>query len=254
MKRAILWGAALAAAALLLIHGRELLPWLHVNAEKDPAAQISGETAQEPHFSGLNDLEAAVDTPPDYTQGVQALDAQGNAMTFTYDDSGVDLSTQGTYYVTYTARDAAGNTVTARRQVDVNHTMAETESVVAWLAGGCEDDPVSIKLYIQEHINYSSNYGAGDPVWYGINHGIGNCYVHARVLQEVLEYKGYDVQLIWTTDKSHYWVIVDMGGYWRHLDATPGDSHGWTRLMTDEERLASLDGRTWDASAWPACE
>ena len=254
MKRVLLWGTALAAVALLLLYGRELLPWLHVSAQKDQVTRIAGETAGEPHFSGLDNLEAAVNTPPDYTQGVQALDGAGEELAFTYDDSEVDLSTQGTYYVTYTAWDAAGNPITARRQVDVHHTLAETESVVVWLAGECEDDPLSVKCYIRDHVYYNSNYGAGDPVWYGINHGIGNCYVHARVLQEVLEYKGYDTRLIWTTDRTHYWVLVDMGGYWRHLDATPGASHGWTELMTDEERLASLDGRTWDQSAWPACE
>ncbi len=200
-----------------------------------------------PHFTGLNDMEVAVNGSPDYGQGVRALDAEGNDIPFTWDDSGVDLSVQGTYQVVYTAGD-----LTEIREVAVDHTQEETESVVAWLAGECGDDPLSIKCYIRDNINYSSNYGAGDPVWYGISHGIGNCYVHARVLQEVLEYKGYEVQLIWVKDKSHYWVLVNMGDCWRHLDATPGAAHGWTELMTDEERAASLDGRDWDHDNWPA--
>ena len=77
MKRVLLWGTALAAVALLLLFGRELLPWLHVSAQKDQVTRIAGETAGEPHFSGLDNLEAAVDTPPNYTQGVQALDGAG---------------------------------------------------------------------------------------------------------------------------------------------------------------------------------
>ncbi len=266
----LLAGAIAAAACLLPVLGemvpnvRANTPWVEENSNKTaqtapPVEQTvySGEETTAPvsaRFSNLNTMEVAVGGEPDYLLGVEATDEEGRALTISYDAGAVDTAQPGVYTVTYTATDTQGNTIRAERTVEVNHTLEDTEGSVAWLAGECGDDPLSVKCYIRDSINYNSNYGAGDPVWYGINHGIGNCYVHALVLQEVLEYKGYDTRLIWTTDKSHYWVLVDMGGYWRHIDATPGGAHGWTELMTDEERRASLDGRTWDQSAWPACD
>ncbi len=211
------------------------------------------EDMEGPTFSGLTTMEVAVNTPPDYTLFVTASDSRDGAVSFTYDDSGVDLSTMGTYYVVYRAEDSSGNVTTYNRRVEVNHTMEDTQALVAQMAAACGDDPISIKLYVQEHVDYNSNSGAGDPVWYGLTHYIGNCYVHARTLQEVMTLKGYTTQMIWVTDHSHYWLIVDMGGYWRHIDATPGPAHGWTRLMTDQERLDALSGRDWDHSLWPPC-
>lgn len=211
------------------------------------------EDMEGPTFSGVTTMEVAVNTPPDYTLFVTAFDSRDGAVTFTYDDSGVDLSTMGTYYVTYRAEDSSGNVTTYDRRVEVNHTMEDTQALVAQMAAACGDDPISIKLYVQEHVDYNSNSGAGDPVWYGLTHHIGNCYVHARTLQEVMTLKGYTTQMIWVTNHSHYWLIVDMGGYWRHIDATPGPAHGWTRLMTDQERLDALSGRDWDHSLWPPC-
>ncbi len=266
----LLAGAIAAAACLLPVLGEIVpnvkanTPWVEENSNKTeqitPSVEQTvypGEETTAPvsaRFSNLNTMEVAVGGAPDYLLGVEALDQEGRALPVSYDAGGVDTAQPGVYTVVYTATDAQGNTIRAERTVEVNHTQEDTEDSVAWLAGECGDDPLSVKCYIRDNINYSSNYGAGDPVWYGINHGIGNCYVHALVLQEVLEYKGYDTQLIWTTDKTHYWVLVDLGGCWRHIDATPGAAHGWTELMTDQERLASLDGRTWDQSAWPACE
>ena len=211
------------------------------------------EDMEGPTFSGASTMEVALNTPPDYTLFVTASDSRDGAVSYTYDASGVDLTQMGTYYVVYRAEDSSGNVTTYNRRVEVNHTMADTQALVDQMAAACADDPISIKLYVQNHVGYNSNSGAGDPVWYGLTHYIGNCYVHARTLQEVMTKKGYTTQMIWVKDHSHYWLIVDMGGYWRHIDATPGRSHGWTRLMTDQERLDSLSGRDWDHSLWPPC-
>ena len=71
-------------------------------------------------------------------------------------------------------------------------------------------------------------------------------------LQALLKEKGYATQLIWVTDKSHYWNLVKIGGVWRHMDATPDSNHRKISIMTDEQRLSTLKGRDWDHSAWPA--
>ena len=108
--------------------------------------------------------------------------------------------------------------------------------------------------YVRSYIRYNHDWGGDDPVWYGFSNRKGNCYVHALCLQRLLTEHGYKTKLIWVTNKTHYWLIVDMGGYWRHIDATPSTLHSRYPLMTDEQRLETLSGRKWDTSQWPACE
>ena len=91
-------------------------------------------------------------------------------------------------------------------------------------------------------------------MWYGFTNKVGNCYVHALCLQRLLSAKGYSTKLIWVTNKSHYWLLINLGGTWWHIDATPTPAHSRYSLMNDEMRLATLNGRKWDFESWPACD
>lgn len=209
---------------------------------------------QAPKFSGLKDMTAKKNKKPDYTAGVKATDNWDGVVEFTYDDSKVDLSKAGTYYVTYSAVDKAGNKATARRKVVINHDKEDTKALVREIASGLSGDAEAIRDYVRKSIKYSSDWGGDDPVWFGFKNKKGNCYVHALCLQELLEAKGYETKLIWVTDKSHYWNLVKINGSWKHIDATPGTRHTKYSLMNDEQRLETLSGRKWDTSKWPACE
>jgi Rib/alpha/Esp surface antigen-like repeat protein len=207
-----------------------------------------------PVFSGLKDLTTAKGKKPNYTTGVTATDARDGKVDFTYDDSKVDLTKAGTYYVTYTAVDKSGNTVSSRRKVVVDHDQADTDALVQRIAAGLSDDAEKIRDYVRDSIKYSHDWGGEDPVWFGFNTKKGNCYVHALCLQVLLEAKGYETNLIWVTDKSHYWIQVKIDGVWKHIDATPGTRHTKYSLMNDAQRLETLQGRHWDTSKWPACK
>lgn len=207
-----------------------------------------------PVFSGLKDITTDKHEKPDYTSGVSATDNWDGKVEFTYDDSKVDLTKAGTYYVTYTAKDQAGNKATGRRKVVVNHDQEDTKALVREVAAGLGSDPEAIRDYVRNSIKYSSDWGGDDPVWFGFKNKKGNCYVHAMCLQELLEAKGYETKLIWVTDKSHYWNLVKINGTWKHIDATPGVRHTKYSLMNDEQRLETLSGRKWDTSLWPECE
>lgn len=67
----------------------------------------------------------------------------------------------------------------------------------------------------------------------------------------MLDYFGYENELIWVTSKTHYWLIVNIDGTWYHIDATPGTVHTRYSLMDNKQRLATLGGRRWDTSLWP---
>ena len=208
-----------------------------------------------PTFSGLKDISTEKGKKPDYTSGVSVYDNRDGRVDFTYDDSKVNLSKAGTYYVTYTAVDKAGNSATSRRKVVVLHDESDTRALVESIAAGLSDDVVAICWYVRQSIYYSSgsDWGGDDPVWYGFTNKRGNCYVHALCFQALLTEKGYTTQLIWVTDKSHYWILVQLEDGWKHIDPTPGPLHNRYDLMSDKQRLETLSGRKWDTSLWPEC-
>lgn len=226
---------------------------------------IQGDT-EPPKFSGVGELVIAKGTTPNYTYGVRATDNQDGGVSFTYDAGGVNINQAGTYYVTYTATDSSGNTVTFKRKVTVQNDPGDTAALVASIANKLSNDPEKIRDYVRNTITYTSSWGGDDPVYFGFTKKHGNCYVHALCLQVLLEYKGYETQLIWVTApevavQSHYWLLIKLDGRWWHIDATPGPTHSRYSLMNDAQRYETLvrtiDGeevqRDWDRSKWPAC-
>lgn len=210
--------------------------------------------ATAPVFTGMAEMNAPKNSEPDYLAGVTATDNRDGAVEFTVDASRVNMAEAGTYYVVYSATDKSGNTATYRRKVVVPHDSADTDALVALHAAQCGTSVLSIRNYVAGNIMYNTSWGGDDPVWYGLTNRAGNCYVHALCLQRLLMYHGYQTQLIWVTDQSHYWLIVYMDGGWKHIDATPSALHGRYPVMNDAQRLETLSGRVWDTTLWPACE
>lgn len=214
-----------------------------------------------PVFQGVGDMRVEIGSTPDYAFSVVAVDSKDGYVEFTYQAIQEDTSRSGSYFVIYTATDKAGNKATYRRKIIVDHDQSDVAALVAQYADQLSDDPEEIMYWCYENIWYwGDGWGEGDPVWYGLTYWEGNCYVHAYCLQAILDHKGYETQLIWTTEKTHYWVLVNIGGegedaVWRHIDSTPGDIHLGYGLMDDEHRLWTLSGgRVWDFDQWPACE
>ena len=207
-----------------------------------------------PVLSGITDLSFPKGSTPDYEKGVFAKDAKEGPVDFTYDASKVDTSKAGTYYVTYSAKDSSGNSVSKKRKITVNHNAEDTAALVAEVASKLSSDVLEIRNYVRDSIRYNSNWGGDDPVWYGFKNRTGNCYVHALCLDALLKNKGYETRLIWVTDKTHYWNIVKINGKWRHIDSTPARQHMvFSEPMTDEQRFSCLQGRDWDRTMWPEC-
>ena len=219
---------------------------LTIKADTDP-----------PVLYGLWSMTVEKHSTPDYYTGVSAYDALDGYVSFTVDASAVNTSRRGTYYVYYSAMDSSGNKAVAYRAVTVAHDAEDTAALVTQVANSLSDDPLAVRDYVHDAIDYYYyDWGGGDPVWYGLTVQDGNCYVYAKVLERLLTEKGYTCQLIWVTDdySPHYWVLLYINGAWRHIDATPATLHERYDLMTDEQRLETLNGRTWDRDSWPAAE
>jgi len=210
-----------------------------------------------PTIMGLTNMTVAKHSSPNFLEGVSAIDDRDGNCTVQVNTSNLNLSKAGTYYITYTARDTSGNVATSKRRVVVEHDQEDTKALVESIAAGLSSDPESLRDYVRSRIGYSSNWGGNDPVWHGFTNRSGNCYVHALCLQALFNEKGIESKLIWVTDESHYWLLVNIGGTWKHIDPTPSAMHGRYSLMNDEQRYETLwNGerqRDWDRSQWPAC-
>lgn len=219
--------------------------------EKTAKLSVTGDK-KAPVFSGLKTMEVKKGSSPNWKSGVKAKDNVDGTVEFTVNTDKVNLNKAGTYYATYTATDKAGNKATARRKVVVGHNDADTRELVRSTAAKLSSDALTIAKWVRKNIRYNTNWGGSDPIWYGLKEKRGNCYVHAKVLEAFLKEKGYQTQLIWVTDKSHYWNLVKLDGKWWHIDSTPGTKHP-SRLMDDTDRYNNLQGRNWDRDKWPAC-
>lgn len=194
------------------------------------------------------------ESEPDFLEGISAEDDLSEECTIEVDTSRLNMSKAGTYTITYIAKDDVGNETTMKRMVTVRHNAEDTKALVQTFADKLSDDPVKITDYVRYNLGYNSNWGGDDPVWYGFKNKTGNCYVHALCQKAIMDAKGIENQVIHTTDKTHYWLLVKFDDGWKHMDSTPGTLHSLYAKMNDKQRLATLSGRTWDTSLWPAAE
>ena len=204
-----------------------------------------------PVFSGLKELTVKKKTAINYESGVSAYDKKDGKVAFSFNASNVDVNSQGTYYVTYTAKDKSGNTTTKKRKIIIEHDKNDLNNLIDKYFKNAGNTYETARLYVQKNIKYNSNWGGDDPVWYGLTTFTGNCYVHALTYKAFLDKLGYENKLIWTTDKTHYWNLVKINGVWKHSDSTPGTKHTMISAENDETRYANLQGRDWDRSKWP---
>ena len=208
-----------------------------------------------PTIYGLYTIEMTANQPePDYDTKVYAYDKGDGNVAYTYDTSDVDLTRAGIYYVVYTAADSTGNVAVKSRKVVIKPDYASTEKLIEDIAASLDKtDPESIRDFVRNNIVYTPEWGGKDPTAYGFTKWRGNCYVHALCLQALLEYFGYETELIWVKPQydPHYWLIINLDGKWYHIDATPGNTHTRYSLMNNKQRLDTLRGRRWDTSLWP---
>ena len=217
--------------------------------EKKTTLTIKEDT-EGPIFYGLDTLYVSKHSSVNYKSGVSAIDDRDGSVSFSVNSNGVDVDSAGTYYAKYTAKDEKGNSTTRNRVIVVEHDQEDTDNKFnsfynKYLAGKSVSGIVSA---VRNQISYDSSWGGNDPVWYGLTNYSGNCYVHALLVKKALDRQGIENQLIYTTDKTHYWNLVKSGGVWRHYDATP-TAH-IAGPATDEEKANSsaMNGRKWPSS------
>ena len=99
-----------------------------------------------PQLTGVDAIFTYIGTEPDYLDGVTAMDDRDVALQINVDSSKVDLNAVGTYDITYSVTDAAGNTTT------VPSTVTVTDDNTAPTIQGVHD----ISLYLGSAVSYRS--------------------------------------------------------------------------------------------------
>lgn len=189
------------------------------------------------------------------------------------DNSKVDPNTVGTYKVTYTVTDTAGNSTTKTGEV---YVLAEKpvyydEDVVNQkadevLAQIIKDNMTllektrAIYNWVHGKIGYISHSEKTDWVrgaYEGLVKRQGDCFVYACTAKVLLTRAGIENMDIVKSqvNPSHYWNLVNLGEGWYHFDATPRKDKTvffmWTDAQLKEYSESHKNTHIYDASLYP---
>ena len=224
-----------------------------------------------PVISGVTDLTVFVGASVSYKKNVTVTDNCPDGLTLTVDNSAVNLSVEGTYPITYIAKDYAGNETTAAANItvrpkayDENEVYAMADGVLARIitpAMSLPEKLEAIHLYVRTHISYTGHSEKGNWVrgaYEGFVDGKGDCYVYFAMSKALLTRAGIanmDIEKI-PASTRHYWNLVNTGEGWYHFDATPRSrDNPHIVLWTDEQLMAysttHSNSHNYDHSLYP---
>lgn len=227
-----------------------------------------------PVIEGAVDLEFYVGDPIAYKANITVTDDQTENPKLVVDNSQVDTAAAGTYPVTYTATDDAGNSTS----VTVNLTLVDKPEgyvepdVVYALAQDVLDQittedmtdmEVAFAIYKWVSTNIAYTGSSDKSSWTGgayqaFTQRSGDCFNYfaaAKALYDVAGIDNIDVVKSDTSHSSHYWSLINLGYGWYHVDCTPRSHVGYFFMNTDAELEAySVQNRNshiFDGSLYP---
>ena len=221
-----------------------------------PAAQGPADTTA-PEIMGVNKLSVFLGSTVSYRSGILVSDDLDPAPQLTVDSSLVDLSAPGSYPVTYTATDSAGNTASVQTVITVveapetyvdESVIKETadQLLAAIITGDMtpEEQVNAVYDWIEGHCYYIAEFDKSDYMQaaYQMMTGYrGDCYGFYAVSRLLFERMGLPNLTVTrlpneTRTTNHWWnmVSLDGGETWYHYDATPHMTYPTrTCLVTD---------------------
>lgn len=235
-------------------------------------AKLTLEKDEEPPvISGVTDLSVLAGGSVAYKKNVTVTDNCPEGLTLKVDNSAVNLSAEGTYPITYIAKDFAGNETRVTAQITVRPRVYDEREVYV-LADNVlariftadmtpEQKLEAIYSYNQSHIAYVNHSERDNWVraaYEGLAEGKGDCYVYACTAKALLIRAGItnmDIAKI-PTRTNHYWNLVDVGYGWYHFDTTPrAKDHPhicmWTEAQLMEYSAAHSNSHNYDHSLYP---
>ena len=226
-----------------------------------PASSVVNDK-QPPVIVGAKNLEVYMGDAVSYKKGITVTDDLDSKPTLQIDNSQVDLTKVGTYNVTYTATDAAGNktsvtvklTVKAKPAnfVDPEVIYAKADAILAQFIRSDMTDREKVEaVYVwtrrSVHLTYGSKpagFVHEEADWLQtayqlLNRDVakGDCYFFfavQKLLLQRLNIPTIDVEKTYDGHSRHYWLLVsvDGGKTYYHFDNV------WSRalcLVTDAQ-------------------
>ena len=224
-----------------------------------------------PVIGGVKDRVIFIGDPIAFKEGIICTDNCDQDIELVVDRSGADLEKEGTWEITYSAEDRAGNRTEKKAAIKVmiqpydqeELDQAADEILASILTEGMTDyqKAKAIFTWIKGHIFYRDTSQKDNPLQ-AMHEGLigrsGDCFVYAMSSKELLTRAGIKNMDIMKIPRSHdhFWNLVDVGTGWLHFDTTPRASdHPNIFLWTDEE-LMEYSGRhygshNYDRTAYP---
>ncbi len=212
-----------------------------------------------PVLYGVKTRYFYLDDPISYLTGVAARDAADGELPIAVDTSEVDTTRAGSYFVRYTATDAAGNTASARALIVLQNSKVSTEKLDRYVQRIIRDiftddmtlgDKVfAIYDYVYTHVRYSARSDKTDwrrEALRAIQKGKGDCFTSNSLARALLEQTDAEVISMQRTgyNTHHYWLLVNVGTGWYHFDATNSREHHYKCCMWTD-RQCSVKGAFW---------
>lgn len=194
-------------------------------------------------------------------------------LTLQVDNSQVNLSRTGSYDVTYTVTDFAGNSTSVVAKVNVveeeplwNKEELLAEKGVSVLESILQEDMSdyqkadAIYKWVQNNIRFI-NFSEKDNYARGAYEGLylqkGDCFVYAATSKYLLTLAGVnnvDIKKS-STNPSHYWNLVYIEDGWYHFDACPNKAGVKIFLFNDAElekfSVSQGNSHIYDKSLYP---
>ncbi|MDF2908978.1 MAG: cysteine protease [Herbinix sp.] len=242
------------------------------NTTELPATMTVAEDKQAPEFLGVSDKLVYIGDSVSYKKGVTVTDNKDKELSFSVESSKVNLKKEGTYTVTYTAKDNAGNKASKKINVEVKKFVV-SEDMVNKL---CDDTlkkitksnmtnrevAYAIYKWTKNHISYSGDSDKSDwlaEAYRGMTNGNGDCFTYFAVAQAMLTRAGIDnMEVNRVGGKTrHYWNLINCGDGWYHFDSCPNKDHMESFMLTDKQVEAYTKKRgnnyyNFDKTLYPA--
>ncbi len=208
------------------------------------------EDKEAPVFSGVSDRTVFIGDTISYKKGVTVTDNRDKKVTFSVDNSTVNLKKEGTYTVTYTAKDAAGNQAVKTAKIDVkifdvsedtvNELCDELLQQITNQSMNKREIAYEIYRWVRSHIDYSGDSDKSDwlaEAYRGMTKRYGDCFTYFSVSQALLTRAGIDnmeVRRVGGRTK-HFWNLINCGDGWYHFDACPNKDHKPSFMLTEQQ-------------------
>lgn len=196
---------------------------------------VLAEDTEAPVISGTKDISIITGQAIAYKNNITVTDNADADITYTVDNSTVDVDNEGVYEVVYSATDKAGNTAEVKIKVTVVYKPYTEDDLWALcdeiLAKIITDDMTekqkveAIFNWVDWNIKYQGH--AEKTSWIqgayeGIKNRIGDCYNTACACYALYTRAGIENFII-TRDPisyaQHFWNAVKIDGKWYHCDA-----------------------------------